>query len=137
MSYTQDTVNQISAKVMGKYFFGSPDLLEILLVAYLSRGHVLIEGPPGTGKTLSSKLLAEILAKNFKRIQFTSDMLPADILGAHIYSPKSRTSALSRDRSFPISFWLMKSIAPRPARSPRCLRRWRKGRSPSKGRSLS
>jgi MoxR-like ATPase len=74
-----------------KYILGNDDLIDFLLIAWLSRGHVLIEGPPGTGKTLSAKVLSKLLARSFKRIQFTSDMLPADIIGSHIYQPASQT----------------------------------------------
>ncbi len=51
---------------------------------------MLIEGPPGTGKTLTAKLLARILSRSFKRVQFTSDLLPGDILGSHIFDPEKR-----------------------------------------------
>ncbi len=71
-----------------KFLFGHAEMLDQLLVAFLTRGHVLIEGPPGTGKTVTGKVLAHILSKQFKRIQFTTDMLPSDIIGASLYNPK-------------------------------------------------
>jgi len=71
----------------GKYLFGHERLIRYLLVGYLSGGHVLIEGPPGTAKTSAARLLAALMAKRFRRIQFTSDMLPSDLLGAHMYNP--------------------------------------------------
>jgi MoxR-like ATPase len=80
----------IKSALEGRYLVGQENLIKLLLTAYFARGHVLIEGPPGTGKTLTAKLLAHLLAMSFKRIQFTSDLLPGDILGAHIYSPASR-----------------------------------------------
>lgn len=73
------------------YILGNESLLDSLLIAWLSRGHVLIEGPPGTGKTLSAKVLSRLLARSFKRIQFTSDMLPADITGSHVYQPGTQS----------------------------------------------
>lgn len=74
-----------------KYILGNDGLIDFLLISWLARGHVLIEGPPGTGKTLSAKTLSKLLAKSFKRIQFTSDMLPADITGSHIYQPSNQS----------------------------------------------
>ena len=73
------------------HILGNEELLDFLLIAWLSRGHVLIEGPPGTGKTLSAKVLSKLLARSFKRIQFTSDMLPADITGSHVYQPGNQS----------------------------------------------
>jgi MoxR-like ATPase len=70
-----------------RYLLGNEDLIDFLFIAWLARGHVLIEGPPGTGKTLSAKVLSHLLSRSFKRIQFTSDMLPADIIGSHIFQP--------------------------------------------------
>ena len=86
-SYCKSLIDAIHREIDEKYLFGHPQLIDLCMVAFLSRGHVLLEGPPGTGKTLTAKLLARMLAKSFKRIQFTSDMLPADIIGANIYSP--------------------------------------------------
>src|SRR5271155_4648766 len=85
--YTQLVLSRVQSEIDGKYLVGNKKFVELLLIAYLTRGHVLIEGPPGTGKTMSAKLIARLLAKTFGRIQFTSDMLPSDILGAHMYSP--------------------------------------------------
>ncbi len=90
MSYTSERIHAIRAQLDGRYLFGYRELIDLVLVAFLSRGHVLLEGPPGTAKTLSAKLLSHILSKAFKRIQFTTDMLPGDILGAHLYSPSKQ-----------------------------------------------
>lgn len=86
MTYTQTIWNKLR-KDYGEWIFGHEGLIDLLFIAYFARGHVLIEGPPGTGKTVTAKLLSRFLSKAFKRVQFTSDMLPADILGSHIYVP--------------------------------------------------
>lgn len=75
--------------MLSRYIVGYEWELELLLVGLLSRGHVLIEGLPGTGKTLITKLFAQSLGLEFKRIQMTPDMLPSDIVGARIVDPKT------------------------------------------------
>ena len=100
MTYCQDLYNQILTHVDGTFILGNRSLIRHCLTAYLARGHVLIEGPPGTGKTMTAKLLAHVFATSFKRIQMTSDMLPADILGAHIYSPSDQSFAFIRGPIF-------------------------------------
>jgi len=67
---------------------GQTQLLDRLLIALLSNGHVLLEGVPGLAKTLTLKTLASCISLRFKRLQFTPDMLPADIVGTMIYSPQ-------------------------------------------------
>src|SRR3979490_1502280 len=67
---------------------GQKHLLDRLLVALLTNGHVLLEGVPGLAKTLALKTLASAVAVRFKRLQFTPDMLPADIVGTMIYNPQ-------------------------------------------------
>lgn len=87
--YCRALWSEIKSSFDEKLYFGHSELLELILIAYLARGHVLVEGPPGTGKTLVAKLFAHKLARSFKRIQFTSDLLPGDILGSHVYSPSN------------------------------------------------
>lgn len=84
-SYIKNIHDHISSQLSNVYLFGSDEVLKLLTVAYLAKGHVLLEGPPGTAKTLCAKLIASVISKSFNRIQFTSDMLPGDIIGAHIF----------------------------------------------------
>jgi MoxR-like ATPase len=73
---------------IGRVIVGQKHLLDRLLIALLTNGHVLLEGVPGLAKTLALKTLASCVAVRFKRLQFTPDMLPADIVGTQIYSPQ-------------------------------------------------
>jgi MoxR-like ATPase len=72
---------------IGQVIVGQQDLLELLLTALLADGHVLLEGVPGVAKTLTAKLLARTLDVPFSRIQFTPDLMPADVLGTSIFRP--------------------------------------------------
>jgi MoxR-like ATPase len=73
---------------MARVIVGQKHLLDRLLIALLTNGHVLLEGVPGLAKTLALKTLAQCISVRFKRLQFTPDMLPADIVGTMIYSPQ-------------------------------------------------
>lgn len=73
---------------VGKVIVGQDDLVEKMLVALLADGHILIEGVPGLAKTLAVKTLAQAIHAQFQRIQFTPDLLPADITGTLIFNPK-------------------------------------------------
>ncbi len=82
-------IQQITSKIksnVNQVVVGQENTIDLLLVAMISSGHVLLEDVPGTGKTLMAKSLAKSLAGNFKRIQFTPDLLPTDITGIHFYS---------------------------------------------------
>ena len=72
-----------------KVIVGQDHLLERLLVALLARGHVLVEGVPGLAKTMAIKTLANTIGGQFQRIQFTPDLVPADLIGTRIYSQKT------------------------------------------------
>lgn len=72
-----------------KVIVGQDHLLERLIVALLARGHILVEGVPGLAKTLAIKTLADSIGGEFKRIQFTPDLVPADLIGTRIYNQKS------------------------------------------------
>lgn len=71
-----------------KVIVGQDHLLERMVVALLSRGHILVEGVPGLAKTMAIKTLAEAIGGEFKRIQFTPDLVPADLVGTRIYNQK-------------------------------------------------
>ena len=72
-----------------KIIVGQDNLLERLVVALLARGHILVEGVPGLAKTMAIKTLAESIGGEFKRIQFTPDLVPADLVGTRIYNQKT------------------------------------------------
>ena len=72
-----------------KVIVGQDHLLERLAVALLARGHILVEGVPGLAKTMAIKTLAEAIGGEFKRIQFTPDLVPADLIGTRIYNQKT------------------------------------------------
>jgi MoxR-like ATPase len=73
---------------IGKVIVGQKYLIERLLVGLFANGHILVEGVPGLAKTLSIKTLAQVINTKFQRIQFTPDLLPADLIGTLIYNPK-------------------------------------------------
>ena len=72
-----------------KIIVGQDHLLESLIVALLARGHILVEGVPGLAKTMAIKTLADAIGGEFKRIQFTPDLVPADLIGTRIYNQKT------------------------------------------------
>jgi MoxR-like ATPase len=72
-----------------KVIVGQDHMLERLIVALLARGHILVEGVPGLAKTMAIKTLAEAIGGEFKRIQFTPDLVPADLVGTRIYNQKT------------------------------------------------
>src|SRR5712671_2721379 len=78
-----------------KLLVGQDVLLERLIVALLARGHVLVEGVPGLAKTMAIKTLAEAIGGEFHRIQFTPDLVPADLVGTRIYNQRTGEFATS------------------------------------------
>ncbi len=81
-----DLIHRLEASV-GKALVGKPDVVRLAVVGLLARGHLLIEDVPGVGKTTLAAALARSIGGGFQRIQFTSDMLPSDILGVSVYQP--------------------------------------------------
>ena len=78
-----DLLDRVKHEV-GKVFIGPPQVVEGLLVALLANGHVLLEGVPGVAKTTLVRAFSQTIAADFKRIQFTPDLLPSDITGVYI-----------------------------------------------------
>ena len=80
-------VEELTAEI-GKVIVGQKYAVDRLLIALLADGHILLEGVPGLAKTLVVKTLSEVIDTEFQRIQFTPDLLPADLIGTNIYNPK-------------------------------------------------
>ena len=80
---------QAAATEIRKVIVGQPALVDRLLIALLCRGHLLVEGVPGLAKTLAIKTFSRVLDLSFSRIQFTPDLLPADLVGTLVFQPKS------------------------------------------------
>ncbi|MEM7551386.1 MAG: MoxR family ATPase [Bacteroidota bacterium] len=88
LSEVSDKIQKIKTE-SEKVLIGQEKMLDLILIAILSNGHVLIEGVPGVAKTLSSKLIAKMIDATFKRIQFTPDLMPSDVLGTSVFNLKS------------------------------------------------
>ncbi|MCK4574150.1 MAG: AAA family ATPase, partial [candidate division Zixibacteria bacterium] len=82
-SFVERLTGQISEVIVGQKY-----LIDRLLMGLLADGHILIEGVPGLAKTLSVKTLSDALEAKFQRLQFTPDLLPADLIGTMIYNPQ-------------------------------------------------
>ncbi len=100
---------------MNKVIIGQQQLKERLLIALLSDGHILLEGVPGLAKTLAIKSLAQIIDAKFNRLQFTPDLLPADLIGTMIYSPKKEEFKVKQGPIF-ANFILADEINRAPAK---------------------
>ena len=100
---------------LGKVIVGQKEMVDRLLVALLSDGHILLEGVPGLAKTLAISTLAKTIDANFSRLQFTPDLLPADILGTQIYSPKKESFSIKKGPIFS-NFILADEINRAPAK---------------------
>ncbi|MDP6981007.1 MAG: MoxR family ATPase [Myxococcota bacterium] len=85
---------------VGKVLVGQEAMVQRLLMGLLSGGHVLLEGVPGLAKTLTVRSLADALATEFSRIQFTPDMLPADVVGTEVFNPKDGTYSVKKGPIF-------------------------------------
>src|SRR5690606_31612029 len=108
-SQTTDNIKALNEKIqresafldllkleMEKVIVGQHDMVEKLLIALLANGHVLLEGVPGLAKTLAIKALSGAINVQFSRVQFTPDLLPADVVGTMIYSPKNQDFAVKK-----------------------------------------
>ena len=100
---------------MNKVIVGQKYMSERLLVALLSNGHILLEGVPGLAKTLAISTLSKTIDAKFSRLQFTPDLLPADIIGTQIYSPKNEAFSVKKGPIF-ANFILADEINRAPAK---------------------
>jgi MoxR-like ATPase len=107
-------VDMISME-MGKVIIGQKHMVERLMIGLLSNGHILLEGVPGLAKTLAIKSMAHIIDAKYSRIQFTPDLLPADLTGTLIYSPKKEEFIVKKGPVF-ANFILADEINRSPAK---------------------
>ncbi|MFM9853559.1 MAG: AAA family ATPase [Sphingomonadaceae bacterium] len=85
---------------MGKALVGQDDMVDLLLISLFSAGHILLEGPPGTAKTFAAQCFARTLGLDFKRIQFTPDLMPGDVLGSNLFNFQTSSFTMTRGPIF-------------------------------------
>lgn len=88
LSQLSTAVEQIRT-TLGNIIVGQKDTIDLLIAGLLADGHLLLEGVPGVAKTLSAKLMAKCISASFSRIQFTPDLMPSDVIGTAVFSPKT------------------------------------------------
>ena len=111
----QENVEKVKAEI-AKVIVGQNKMIDELLVAVLSNGHVLLEGVPGVAKTISAKLLAKTLSLDFSRIQFTPDLMPSDIIGTSVFDLSKSTFEFKKGPIFS-NFVLIDEINRAPAKT--------------------
>ncbi|HOZ07933.1 MAG TPA: AAA family ATPase, partial [candidate division Zixibacteria bacterium] len=94
-AFVRRLTDQMAAVIVGQKY-----LVERLLIGILSNGHILIEGVPGLAKTLSVHTLASAIQAKFQRLQFTPDLLPADLIGTMIYNPQTAAFSVKKGPVF-------------------------------------
>ncbi len=92
-------INEIKNEIE-KVIVGHSELLDALLIGLIANGHILVEGVPGLAKTTAINALAKSLGVDFKRVQFTPDLLPSDVTGTEIYNPKSGEFSIKKGPAF-------------------------------------
>jgi MoxR-like ATPase len=98
-----DEVKALGARVreeVGKAIVGQAETVDLMLIALFARGHVLLEGPPGTAKTFLAQCFAKTLKLGFGRIQFTPDLMPADIIGTNVFNFQTSAFTLTKGPVF-------------------------------------
>src|SRR3984885_15619809 len=90
----------LAKEQVGKVIIGQTDMVDGLLLALLADGHILLEGLPGLAKTLAVTTMAKVIQCDYKRIQFTPDLLPADLIGTTMYNPKEGTFTVHKGPIF-------------------------------------
>ena len=100
---------------MGRTIIGQKHLVDALLIGMLSDGHILLEGVPGLAKTLAIKTLSSLIEAQFSRLQFTPDLLPADVIGTLIYSQRNEAFTVKKGPIF-ANFVLADEINRAPAK---------------------
>src|ERR1700741_5243146 len=89
LTATSQVVSQLH-RAIARIILGKEEAIQLALITLLARGHLLIEDVPGVGKTTLAQALAKFFPCSFQRIQFTSDLLPSDVLGVSVYNPETR-----------------------------------------------
>ena len=103
------TIDQLK-KEIARVIIGQQEMIDSLIIALLTEGHVLLEGFPGLAKTLAVKTLAQTINVDFNRIQFTPDLLPADVTGTMIYQQKTESFQFEKVLFLLPAYWQMRSI---------------------------
>jgi MoxR-like ATPase len=115
MTELRNNLERVKAEI-AKVIVGQENMIEHLLAALLSNGHVLIEGVPGVAKTITAKLLAKTISVDFSRIQFTPDLMPSDILGTSVFNVKEADFKYKKGPIFS-NFVLIDEINRSPAKT--------------------
>ena len=102
-AFIEKITNEISKVIVGQKY-----MVERLLIGLLANGHVLLEGVPGLAKTMAVNTLSSTIQTKFQRIQFTPDLLPADLIGTLIMINKRVSLLQNMDQFFQILFWRMR-----------------------------
>lgn len=121
-------------QAVNEVLLGKEAQVRLAMACLLARGHLLVEDMPGMGKTTLSHALAKVLGLEFQRIQFTSDLLPGDILGTSVFDKDSGQFVFHPGPIFAELVLADEINRATPKVRARCSKPWRRARSPSKGR---